>query len=67
MQLLALRARGNRDLRKVLADKGANHAARWQWSILEIADTHATSEEVLQRESHRKKVFYSRVHGYNAN
>lgn len=58
---------GNKDLRAVLKEKGREYAQGWQWSILEIADTHATDEEILARESHWKEVLDSREHGYNAN
>jgi hypothetical protein len=58
---------GNKELRAVLQDKGAEYAMGWQWSILEIADTHTSSEQVLSREAHWKQVLGSREHGYNAN
>lgn len=58
---------GNRELQAVLLEKGTDHAKAWQWSILEIADTHASVEGVLRREAHWKQVLCSREHGYNAN
>lgn len=58
---------GNRDLRKLLKAEGTEYARHFQYAVLEIADTHASSEEVLARESHWKSVLRSREHGYNAN
>ena len=58
---------GNADLAKLLQEKGADYARHFQYAVLEIADTHASSEEVLGRESHWKQVLASREHGYNAN
>ena len=58
---------GNRDLRAVLQKEGACHADHFQFSILEICDVMATSDEVLARESHWKQVLRSREFGYNAN
>jgi hypothetical protein len=58
---------GNKELRTLLKDKGKNYSKKFQYSILEIADTHASSNDVLERESYWKDVLDSRVHGYNAN
>ena len=58
---------GNKDLRKLLKAEGADYAGNFQYAVLEIADTHASSDEVLARESHWKRVLGSREHGYNAN
>lgn len=58
---------GNAELRKLLATEGKGRAAAFRYSILEIADTHASSEDVLQREGHWKNVLLTRSHGLNAN
>lgn len=58
---------GNRDLRRVLDERGAAHADNFQFSLLEVADSRATDEYVLARESYWKVVLASREFGYNAN
>jgi len=58
---------GNADLRKLLRVEGADYARHFQYTVLEIADTHASEDDVLGRESHWKRVLGSREHGYNAN
>lgn len=58
---------GNRELKKLLKAKGDDYAENFQYGILEIADTHATAEYVLQRESRWKTLLMTRTHGYNVN
>lgn len=58
---------GNRELRKLLKAKGNDYAENFQYGILEIADTHATTEYIFQRESRWKTLLMTRTHGYNAN
>lgn len=58
---------GNKDLRILLKDKGDNYKENFQCSILEIADSHATDEFILARESYWKDVLKSREFGYNSN
>lgn len=62
---------GNDDLDALLAPApkglGADHARHFQFSILEIADTHASADDVKRRERHWKHVLQSRAHGYNRN
>lgn len=58
---------GNRELRKLLQEKGPAYAEHFQFGILEIADSHASQEDVLRRESYWKALLQTRVHGYNAN
>ena len=58
---------GNRDLRKLLDAEGTGYAKHFQYAVLEIADTHASDEQVLEREEHWKRVLRSRDHGYNGN
>lgn len=38
---------GNKELKKVLKKKGKEHMRHFQYSILEIADTHASDEDIL--------------------
>jgi hypothetical protein len=56
---------GNRDLKTLLESGGLERAAGLQYSILEIADTHTSVNDVLQRESHWKRVLLTRIHGLN--
>jgi hypothetical protein len=58
---------GNVSLRSVMKELGSEHVKNLRYSILEIADTHTSSEEVLQRESHWKEVLLTREYGLNAN
>lgn len=58
---------GNRDLRAVLNEHGADYVQNFQYSLLEVADSRATDEYVLGREAFWKDVLDSRAHGYNAN
>lgn len=58
---------GNVELRKLLDNEGHDRSGDFRYSILEIADIHASDEEILRRESHWKDVLLSRSHGLNAN
>lgn len=58
---------GNRELKQLIERDQENGASGFHYSILEIADTHASFEEILQRESHWKKILLARSHGLNAN
>lgn len=57
----------NRALEELVSKEGADRAAAFRFSILEIADLHTSSAEILQREAHWKRVLLSRQHGYNRN
>jgi hypothetical protein len=58
---------GNRELKALFTEHGADRAQALRFAVLEIADTHASVEEILKRESHWKTVLLSRPHGLNAN
>ncbi|MET0105866.1 MAG: GIY-YIG nuclease family protein [Sedimenticola sp.] len=58
---------GNKELRKLLQEAGAESAQYFRFAVLEIVDIHSSETEVLQRESHWKEVLLTRHHGYNAN
>jgi hypothetical protein len=58
---------GNRELRDLLDREGPYYANHFRYSILEIADTHASELDILERESHWKSVLLSREFGYNGN
>ncbi len=57
---------GNVKLKTLLESEGINRSAAFHFSVLEIADTHSSSEEVLKREHHWMDVLLSRNHGLNA-
>jgi hypothetical protein len=58
---------GNTELRRLLSDEGPDRQRAFRYAILEIADTHASAEEVLRRESHWKAILLTREGGLNAN
>lgn len=58
---------GNRDLRALLKEKGKDYSSNFQYTVLEIADTHTSHTKILEREAYWKKVLCSKEHGYNAN
>ncbi len=59
---------GNSELRELLRKEGDTYADNFQFGVLEIADTHASTDDILRRESHWKDLLLTRVpHGYNAN
>jgi len=58
---------GNRELKAVLKKHGTDYATNFHYSLLEVADSRATDEYVLERESFWKDVLASRQFGYNRN
>jgi hypothetical protein len=56
---------GNVKLRALLAANGPNHTAHFRYSILEIADTHASDDDILARESYWMNVLRTREFGLN--
>jgi hypothetical protein len=58
---------GNRELKEMMQNDGDQTGSRFRYSILEIADVHASREDILLRESHWKKILLTRAHGLNAN
>ena len=58
---------GNKELKSLLAEKGAEYANNFQYSILEVTDLNIGDEQVLLREAHWKRVLCSREFGYNQN
>lgn len=58
---------GNQDLKALLECKGVDYRVNFQYAILEIADSHASDEYILQRESYWKNVLRTREFGYNSN
>lgn len=58
---------GNQELRQLLRRNGREYAYAFQYSILELASTHALPCDVQERERHWKRVLCSKEHGLNAN
>ena len=58
---------GNSELKTLLRDKGIEYTSNFQYSVLEIADTHSTDEFIIERETYWKNVLLSRKFGYNSN
>lgn len=59
---------GNKALRQEFGlDGSEERLSALHFSILEVADLHATEKEVLDREAHWKAVLLSREHGHNRN
>ncbi len=58
---------GNKELKRLIEKRGLRYANNFQYAILEIADFHATDEEILAREQHWKEVLLSRKKGFNRN
>lgn len=56
---------GNVKLRALLQEHGEQAASNFQFSILEIADNHASEEDILVREIHWMDVLKSREFGLN--
>jgi hypothetical protein len=58
---------GNQELVSLVRDTGIGRASAFRFAILEVADTHTSDTDLLQRESHWKRVLLSRDHGHNRN
>ena len=58
---------GNKELKELLDREGSNRSEAFRYSVLEIADTHASEKDIRGRESHWKRVLVTREHGWNAN
>jgi hypothetical protein len=58
---------GNVELKILLTQHGSDYADNFQYAILEIADSHATTEFIESRECYWKDVLLSRKFGYNKN
>lgn len=58
---------GNAELKTLIKGRGFEYAENFQYSILEIADSHATHEYITNREIYWKNVLLSRKFGYNSN
>lgn len=57
----------NKELRALINEIGAESTETFRFSILEVADIHASKNDILARESHWKRVLMASSHGFNAN
>jgi len=58
---------GNKELRTLLKQEGAEHAQFFQFTLLEVCDINSSDELIISRETHWKKVLMSREFGLNNN
>lgn len=58
---------GNRELKKIIDEKGMEYASNFQFSILEVRSPVTDKDEIIKREMHWKNVLKSREFGYNEN
>ena len=58
---------GNKELKSLLKEKGADYKVNFQYAILEISDTHSSDDQIRSRETFWKTVLRTKEHGYNAN
>lgn len=56
---------GNKYLKALLAEHGPAYASHFQYAILEIADTHASEQDIQAREQHWMRVLGTRAFGLN--
>lgn len=56
---------GNKTLKKLLKDNGKEYMKNFKYSILEIADTHASEQDIQARESYWMTVLGTREFGLN--
>jgi len=57
----------NKELKALLNKVGIEHAEHFQFGILETADSNASTNEIIARETHWKQLLLTRSHGHNAN
>jgi hypothetical protein len=58
---------GNKEIDRLLSEKGRVHAQHFQFSLLEVCDLDADSDYVIEREIHWKTVLKTREFGLNKN
>jgi len=58
---------GNKELKKIIDEKGLEYASNFQFSILEFRAPTTDNNEIQKLESHWKDVLKSREFGYNRN
>lgn len=57
----------NDRLKELIQTIGIEYADNFQFTVLEIADSLSTDDDIIRRESYWKQVLQSREHGYNSN
>ena len=58
---------GNKELKRIIREKGLKYASNFQFSILEVRSNITDDEEIIKREAYWKNVLKSREFGYNEN
>ena len=58
---------GNKELKALLKKRGPHYVRNFRFTVLEIADFHATDNDIIVREQHWKTALLSRAHGHNLN
>jgi hypothetical protein len=58
---------GNKELKRIISEKGSEYASNFQFSILEVRSNITDDEEIITREAHWKNILKSREFGYNEN
>ena len=58
---------GNKRLRQLIRDNGNDRLQHLHFGILEVADSKAGVDDILERELHWKALLHTRTHGYNDN
>jgi len=58
---------GNKELKRIITEKGMDYASNFQFSILEVRSNITDDEEIIMREAHWKNILKSREFGYNEN
>ena len=58
---------GNQRLRQLIRDHGDARLEHLHFGILEVADSNAGVDDIIEREQHWKALLHTRKHGYNDN
>ena len=58
---------GNKELKKLISEKGLEYASNFQFSILEVIPNVTEDRVITAREAHWKSILKSREFGYNEN
>lgn len=58
---------GNKELKRLLKEKGNGHVKYFQYKLLEVCDINSNKDQIIERESHWKEVLMSREFGLNKN
>ena len=61
------RTGGNVELKRLLAQHGADYAENFRYSILEVCNMNLGNDYIIGRESHWKNILMTREFGLNEN